>query len=323
MIGSEQGDRVPRWNRRRFLTGCVGFGLWTGASYLGESGVRVIAASSLAAAFEERIGPAFAEATDRFLSAEYHGTATVARMVEDGNRRPDVVIGADATLLRTRLTPDHAVWDVEFAANDVVLAYDPGTELGTRLDGDEPWYEVFADAGTGDIVISDPDHHPLGYRSIHLFELAEREYDLDGFRDSMVDKVDRRGGDQQLLTSVESGNHACAVAYRNMAVDHGVPFCALRDAYNFSDPGEADRYATVSYTTAAGETVAGRPVVYNATVPRNAADPDAGREFISTVLERPDLLEAGGLGVPGSFPVMNGRVPEGVIPEEVMAAGRT
>lgn len=274
-----------------------------GGCLAGTDGVRVLAAGSLAGAFENGVGAAFESEVDLRYEGEYYGTNALLRLVEEGTKHPDVVIGADVDLLRERLYPDRADWDVEFAANSVVLVYAPETALGARLDAGEPWYEVLLEADDGAIAIGDPDLDPLGYRALLMFELAADEHGLDGFRDAMAETASREPDEPQLLAGVEGGDRACAVAYHNMATERNVAVRELPDAYNFGNPAYADRYATATYTTDDGHAVAGSPVVYNAAVPTDADDPAAGREFVSFLLENGDLLADHGLRVDDSLPL--------------------
>lgn len=301
-----------RASRRRFLTAAAALGVGVAAGRLTGDGVRVLAPASLGAAVEERLGPAFADRADAHVEAAYHGSATIERLVAAGDRRPDVAMGADAASFRERLYPDSVPWDVAFAANEVGLAYAPDTALGGRLAAGDPWYEVLADAPPGSVVVGDPETQPIGYRAVHLFELAERRYDLAGFRESMLERVDRRGADEGLLAGVEVGTHACAVVYRNMAVDRGLPFRELHRSLNFADVEAADRYGEAVYVTPDGRRIAGRPALYVAAVPDGARNPEAGRAFVSFLLERPDLLEACGLRVGDGLPRANGPVPASV-----------
>jgi len=173
------------------------------------------------------------------------------RMVSDGRKYPDVVVSADAGLLRDRLYDTHP-WDVSIASNAVGIAYASDTRFGERLEAGDPWYEVARDADPGALAISDPDLDPLGYRAIHAFRLAEREHGLDGFAEAVTDAAYREPQEPQLLAGVETGNRAAAVVYRNMAADHGLPFHPFPEAYDFSNPEYADRYAEASYTTDGG-----------------------------------------------------------------------
>lgn len=315
--GREDPAGPSRWSRRTALVTAGGLtaGLVGMAGCLGgTASVRVLAAGSLAVALEDGVGPAFESESGLGYEGEYYGTNALLRLVADGTKHPDVVIGADVDLLRKRLYPAQADWDVEFAANELVIASAPETEPGARLADGEPWYEVFANAEEGAIAISDPDLDPLGYRALLLFELAEREHGLEGFRDAMADRVTRVADEPQLLAGLENGTRACAVAYGNMAAERDVAVRELDTAYNFGDPALADQYATASYTTADGQTVEGSPVVYNATVRTDADHPDAGREFVSFLLENGDLLADHGLRVDDSVPRFHGNPPEGIDP---------
>ncbi|MEY7849575.1 extracellular solute-binding protein [Natrarchaeobius sp. A-rgal3] len=280
----------------------------------GRERIQVLAATSLTVALEEQIGPAFESETGIRVDGEYHGTNALTRMVEEGRIHPDVVIGVDPGLVRDRLSPDRIGWDVEFATNELVIVYALDTELGTRLEAGDRWYEVLRDADAGAVGIGDPDRSPLGYRALHLFELAEREHDVPGFLETMTERVRVDGGDGQLLGGVDAGARACAIAYRNMAADRGLPSLSLPDVYSFGNPAYEDEYARATHTTSTGRTIPGSPVVYNATVPTGADAVEIGERFVSFLLERTALLEEAGFRVPAPIPRRYGAVPEGIVP---------
>jgi len=296
---------------RRAVLGLVGSAGVAGlAGCLGGESVSVLAAGSLGTALEERIGPAFADRSGTEVHGEYHGSAVVVRMVRDRQTNPDVAISADAGLLRDRLYPEHATWDVTFGANEVGLAYNPETALGGRLAAGDPWHEVLLAADSGELAISDPDLDPLGYRAVHLLALAERHYGVDGLREAVLADAYLEPTEQRLLAGVETGNRAVAVAYKNMARDRDLPFSELPASLNFSDPAHADRYASVAYTTDDGYTVRGSPTLYSATVLESADSPTAGEAFVQFLLDSPGLLGESGLAVPDVLPRSHGQTPE-------------
>ncbi|MFC7210339.1 extracellular solute-binding protein [Natronoarchaeum sp. GCM10025321] len=299
---------------RRSLLAATGSlaGVASFAGCLGDeaTSVTVLAAGSLARTFEEYVGPAFREETGIDVHGEYYGTNAVMRMVEERTKHPDVIVSADATLLRDRLYGEFTDWDVEFATNTLGIGYNEKTTFGRRLDDGEPWYDVARQTDDGDLAIGDPDLDPLGYRAVQAFELAEREHDLDGFREQMLSLAYREPEEPQMMAGVESGSRAAAFVYRNMAVDHGLPFFEFPDAYNFAEPDLADHYATAEFTTdEEGYTATGRPILYNATVNDDADAPDAGRDLVAFLAENPDLLDAAGLTVADSLPRSVGTVP--------------
>ena len=151
-----------------------------GSSVVGAAGclsdgerLSVLAAGSLAVALET-LGEEFAAGRQTTVEGEYHGSTVVMQMIEDGTRHPDVTVSADVQMLRDRLYPEFASWDVVFAANELGLAYNPETQLGSRLEGDEPWYEVLRSADEGAIAMSEPEH---GSDVTSMDTTAERDGD--------------------------------------------------------------------------------------------------------------------------------------------------
>ena len=286
------------------VAGCLG----------GGRSVSLLSAGSLARTFEEHVGPAFESETGIRLRGEYHGSNALLRMIEDRTKAPDVVVSADATLLRDRLYGDETDWDVEFATNSLGIGYDTRTPLGRRLDAGDPWYEVAPDADAGAVAIADPDLDPLGYRAVQAFELAGRVHDRPGLRETLLDLAYREPKEPKLLTGVTTGSRAAAVVYRNMAVDHGIGFTEFPSAYNFAEPDRAAQYATATYTTDDGYTAVGRPIVYNVTVRDGADAPVAGRRLVEFLVDNSDRLTAAGLSVAGPLPRAVGAAPEAIDP---------
>ena len=301
-----------RTRRSLLATVASGCGVGVAGCLDGADAVSVLAAGSLAVAFEDHIGPAFEAETGTAVRGEYHGSTAVMRMITDDQKHPDVAVSADHRLLRDRLYERHTDWDVEFASNAVGLAYGRDTWIADRLAAGDPWYEVVRDASAGDVAISDPALDPLGYRAVLAFRLAAREHGLDDFAASTLERVYQEPEEPQLLAGVETGNRAAAVAYRNMAVAHDLPFEPFPAAYNFADPNRTETYASVSYTTTDGYTVTGAPIVYNATVLADAAAPTAGRRFVRFLAGATDVLRENGLTV-AAFPRAHGAVPTEVL----------
>ena len=284
------------------LAGCLGGG---------DSSVSVLSAGSLAQTFESHIGPAFEDETGISVHGEYYGANAVMRMVESQTKHPDVIVSADATLLRDRLYTEVTDWDIEFATNSVGIGYNEGTTIGKGLEAGEPWYELFRASDEGDVSIGDPNLDPLGYRAVQGFKLAETEYGIDGLANELLKLVYLEPEEPQMMAGVESGARAAAVVYRNMATDHEMPFFEFDDAYNFSDPSRAEQYATVSYTTdEEGYTAEGRPIIYNATVHDDADEPDNGRALVQFLIDNPNILATAGLTVSDALPRGEGAVPD-------------
>lgn len=275
--------------------------------------VRLLSAGSLAHTFEDHIGPAFENDSGVRIHGEYYGANAVMRFVEDRTKHPDVIVSADATLLRDRLYGVFTDWDIEFATNTLGIGYDETTSIGIGIDNGEPWFELALESDEGDISIGDPNLDPLGYRAVQGFELVEKEYGLDGFQARMLELVYREPDEPAMMAGVESGSRAASIVYRNMAIDHDMPFYEFPEDYNFGNRELADHYATVAYTTDEEEyTAVGRPILYNVTVNKEADNPDDGLRLAQFLIDNPSLLSDAGLSVGADLPR-----PEGAVPEQI------
>ncbi|MEF8814484.1 MAG: extracellular solute-binding protein [Halovenus sp.] len=302
--------------RRRFLT-TVGttslFGIAGCSSSNSSDKIDVLSAGSLSIVLGNKMGESFEAETGIAFQGEFHGSNALMRFITSGQKSPDVVASADADLLREKLQPDYATWDIVFASNAVGVTYNPDTQVGRMLEDGTPWYRALREADS-EIAMSDPDLDPLGYRTVQMCKLAEEYYDVDGLAQDLINRLEIDPQEAHLLAGIETGDRAAAVCYKNMAVDHGLPFISLPDELNFSNPAYADQYAQATYTTDEGSTIEGTPVLYNATVLASADHPENGRRFLRYLLQNRDVLSENGLVVDDRFPRTNGDVPEGALP---------
>jgi len=302
--------------RRRFLA-TVGlttvFGTAGCSSTTSTGEIDLLSAGSLSIILGNKVGASFEQETGITVQGEFHGSNAAMRFIASGQKSPDVVASADADLLREELRPDYATWDIVFASNAVGITYNPDTQVGQVLENRTPWYRALREADS-EIAMSDPDLDPLGYRTVQMFKLAEEYYDVDGLAQDLIDRLEIDPQEAHLLAGIETGDRAAAVCYRNMAVDHGLPFISLPDELDFSNPEYADQYSQATYTTDEGTTIEGTPVLYNAAVLTGADHPENGRRFLRYLLQNREVLGENGLVVDDRFPRTNGDVPEGALP---------
>jgi molybdate/tungstate transport system substrate-binding protein len=274
----------------------------------GRGGGRSTAVSVLAAgSLQHSLETGLQRAVDVPVEVEAHGSATVARLIHEGQRDPDVVVVADTALFERPLSPP---WYSIFAGNAVVLAYNPDTEGGRRIEtaDDDRWYEPLVD---GDVRLgrTDPDQDPLGYRALFTLELASRYYeDAPDLREA-VPRREQVYPETALVSQFEIGSVDAALAYRNMAVERDYAFVDLPDQIDLSDPTYADEwYSTVSYTLPGGQVVRGGPVGYASTIRRTS---DAAVAVFDALTTGGYLAESGFL-LREEFPTYVGDVPERV-----------
>ncbi|WP_049996099.1 extracellular solute-binding protein [Halococcus sediminicola] len=289
------------------LAGCVGSGFSRTGGRKGTAGdtdpVSILAAGSL----QNALSNGLAAAVDVPVEVEAHGSATVARLVAEGKRDPDILSIADVALFDRPLSP---AWHSVFASNAVVVAYNPDTEGGERLAeaGPENWYEALAD---GDVRLgrTDPDQDPLGYRTRFTLDLASRYYEDAS---NLTEKLLQRNQiypETGLISRFESGSIDAAIAYRNMAVERDYEYIDLPDEIDLSNPEhEKDWYSTVSYSLPNGRTVRGGLVSYGATIRETS---DAALDVFAAHTTG-DYLDEHGFVLREGFPTYEGSVPKRV-----------
>ncbi|KUG19587.1 tungstate abc transporter, periplasmic substrate-binding protein wtpa [hydrocarbon metagenome] len=291
--------------------------------------VTVYHAGSLTAPFEE---------LEREFEAAYPGTdvqlvpggsTKIVKDITELGKSADVLASADYTLIPSLMMPDDADWYVTFANNQMVLCYTDDSLYGDEITADN-WYEILA---RPDIAwaCSDPNLDPCGYRSLMTIKLAEAHYGDATIFDRVVagnsaitvteeDDVytihatspEPKGSLQirpksvELVQMLESGGLDYAWEYRSVAAQNNLNFIELPEAIDLSSVEYASAYATVVVDTEGGMMTAD-PIVYGATVPKNAENPEAGLEFVKMLIGetgqsvmdaqgQPPIIPAGGVG---------------------------
>ncbi len=239
-----------------------------------------------------------------------------------GEDPPDIIASADYMLINSRMYEgDYADWNIIFARNTMVLCYRDNAPFADDIvSGARTWYDVLRneDVSWGH---SDPDADPCGYRSMMVFQLAQKFYyddaakfgntpdeNANGLYDACITGTEQeRGRTNQgnevvrtksvdLVALLQSGDLDYAFEYRSVAVQHGLNYMEMDDAVNLAQVGQIgqsgmtyeDFYAqaSVQLKTSSGDytTTKGAAVVYGITICKNAKNLDAAVEFVKLLL---------------------------------------
>ena len=255
----------------------------TGPLVIFHAGSLTVPLQRLMSAFQEsHPGVTFA--------AEGSGSRTAARKVSELGRLADIIMSADYTVIDELLVPEFADWNIEFARNTMVIAYTDRSAYADEITPDN-WYEVLTRPG----VIyghSDPNVDPCGYRTLMVWQLAEKHYQIPGLYQKLEDDCppgNVRPKSVELIALLQSGDMDYAFEYRSVAVQHGLKFIELPDEINLSRAKYADFYAQAQVTLSGKEpgttiTKIGKPIVYGVTIPKNAPHPTLAAEFVAFVI---------------------------------------
>jgi molybdate/tungstate transport system substrate-binding protein len=221
---------------------------------------------------------------------EAAGSRASARKISDLNREADVFGSADHTVIDTLLIPEHAQWNIRFAANEMVLAYTDHSRRAGEIDS-ENWYRILLDQRVA-YGRSDPNADPCGYRTVLSARLAEIHYAEPDLAERLLGKDQRhiRPKETDLLALLEVGEIDYFFIYRSVARQHGLKWVTLPDEINLKSPEMIDRYKQVTVeisgkTPGSVITKPGAPMVYGVTIPDNARNKRAALAFVTFLLE--------------------------------------
>ncbi|HEX5003718.1 MAG TPA: extracellular solute-binding protein [Gemmatimonadales bacterium] len=263
-------------------------------------------------------------------SQESAGSLESARKLTELGKTPDILGVADYAIIPKLLVPDHADWYATFATNALVLAYRDESQGAFDIH-DQNWYRVLLRPGirTGR---SDPALDPAGYRTLMVWQLAERYYrqpTLAHLLQAASPPRYVRPKEADLTALLQLGEFDYIWTYASIARTNGFRWLALPPQINLSDPALAATYAEARVvlpgaTRAAGDSVEfrGEPIVYALTIPRGAPHPEVAEAFLRFLFSTDGqriLAEAGlqpaappALGGPGRPPLSL----QGLFPDE-------
>ncbi len=268
--------------------------------------VSVFYAGSLVNLMEKDVGPAFGRATGYTYQGEGKGSVALANIIKDKLRVPDVFISADPRVNDLLMGAEDARfvrWYAVVFRNEMVVAYNPKSRFASDLEeakaGKRPVHEVLQRKGFR-LGRTDPQLDPKGYRTLFLFDLAERYYREPGLRDRIVGAPDNQAQifpEEQLLARLETGQLDAGIFYRNEAVERRLPFVTFPRELNLSDSRLDTQYATATYVSPKGTRYWGGAIVYTVTILETSPNREGAVAFVSFLLSTQgrDILREHGL----------------------------
>jgi molybdate/tungstate transport system substrate-binding protein len=256
----------------------------------------IFIAASLAKPIQPTLD-AFRARTGIVVQRESGASLEHARKVTELHRVPDILLLADADVISQLLVPKYATWYADFARNRMVIAYTDRSRFAKEITPAN-WFQITRRPGV-EIGRTDPDLAPVGYRTLLMFQLAERYYKQRGLAGSLLEHAARRNirpNAAELAALLEAGELDYIYDYQSVAESNGFRFIPLPDEINLGDPARASEYATASVSvrgTAPGTTAEfkGEPILYGLTVPKDAQHTAAATQFLA-YLTSPETLRA-------------------------------
>jgi len=219
---------------------------------------------------------------------ENAGSLEAARKITELGKTPDVLGVADYGIIPKLLIPKYATWYATFARNAMVLIYTDQSVGAKEING-QNWWKVLLrpDVRAGH---SNPALDPNGYRTLMVFQLAEKLYHQPGLAARLERAIPSRNirpKEADLTALVQAGELDYSWSYESIAKTAGLRYVKLPAEINLSDPKLADTYSKVSIRVPAGSKagkdsleVRGEPIVYAVTIPTAAPHSGIAEAFV-------------------------------------------
>jgi molybdate/tungstate transport system substrate-binding protein len=181
-------------------------------------------------------------------------------------------------------------WYATIIVNETVLGYNPNSRFAGELKqvatNDLRLYEILQQKGFR-LGRGDPGLEPKGYRTLFLFDLAEKYYRQAGLARKILADPEHPTQvfpEEQLVARMEAGQVNAGIFYRNEVAEHNLPFITFPRELNLSDPELDPYYGGVTYVSPKGTTYRGASIVYSVTIPETSRNREGAIALVSFLL---------------------------------------
>lgn len=224
------------------------------------------------------------------VQPHFGGSVKMVKQVTVLHQPADVVAVADYSVIPKYMFKGDeggkptADWSIGFLGNAITFIYTPKSKGAKDINASN-WWKILSEPGV-QIGRSNPDTDPSGYQTLQMLDLASRYYkqpDLEAKVLANAPRSNMRDTETDLISALQLGQIDYLAIYHSDAVQHHMESIDLPAQINLSDPKFDADYAKATAKTKNGD-LAGRPIIYAATIPTAAPHPKLAQEFIAYVL---------------------------------------
>ncbi len=295
MLTSALGACGKRWPVAVMVCAVLGVPA-CGSSAGSSAGTASVAyAASLASLNEKVVGPAFTKAAGKSYAGRAGPSLGLSQEIAAHEISPNVFESIGGKPIEA-LEPRFTTWYIQFAASQIVVAYNPASphasEFKAIASGHKPVADLFRLMTLPGVKLgrTDPNIDPQGQAFIEMLMLAHAQYHLPA---GTVQKI--IGGSPSSADSptifdeaaleprLQAGQLDAASAYLPQAIQLHLPYIKLPATINLGDPALATHYATATFPLADGTVAAGKPLTVDiSTIGKTCLD--AADAFVRYVL---------------------------------------
>ncbi|MHA1209423.1 MAG: extracellular solute-binding protein [Candidatus Freyarchaeota archaeon] len=323
------GWYIPQWKQQQQNIQTL-FGFPTGNVYILCAGSLSKVLATAAQKFEAKH-----PGVNVFISA--HGSLECANLLKQG-QQCDIIFVSDYNVIKNNLylvpvpsnpSVNYADWWVDFARNQIVIAYNPTTEVGQVIN-DTNWYTLLT-SSRGKWARANPDADPCGYRTLITLKISDTyypdhpseypNYPSGGVLSYVLSNPPNIGvaaKEFDIMGALQAGQYDAGFTYLSLAIQFGLPYIDLPENVSLGNasPEYDSWYSQWSITTEAN-TYWGSSIKYAATIPNTAQNLYWAIQFLAFILSS----EGQAILTEGGQPVVNPPLAEGkvnLVPSQIL-----
>jgi len=293
----------------------VGIGVYGYSAYSGSSqnGTLVIyAADSLATPINQTNAQFNSKYPHVNIQPTYQGSSALISQITQLNKTPDIMISANAVLINTKLIPNYSSYNIQYAANELVVAYTNKSKNARQINSNN-WYQILSQPGVK-YAVSDPNSDPAGAYSVMMLQLANSYYNNSTIfsnliaNNSAITSVANGtnftinvptnenphgnltiGADAAALTPlVQTDSIDYLITYKSLAQSANLTYVTLPEELALTNATYQSNYNTIQlkqFSDANNSSVVKMaPIIYGITILNNAPDKQIAEEYVQLML---------------------------------------
>ena len=250
--------------------------------------ITVAFAGSMGVVMDRGLGPAFTAQTGTQFQGIGEAAMGLAHLLAGKSLNADVFVSVSAAPIQVVQKAGLAGRAIPVASTSLVLAYSPRSRFASALASANgaDWTKILTSPGLR-FGRTDPAVDPQGQYVLYALQRAKSYYKRPGFAAQVAGAPENPAqifAEPSLLARLQDGEIDATLGYESAVTSQHLPFIPLPAEINFSSPAFAQDDSKAALTlTEKGQTrtIHPSPLVFYATVLKNARNPAAAQAFIT------------------------------------------
>lgn len=283
------------------------------STYSQNGTVTIFAADSLPQYINGTNAKFHSEHPNINVQTTYAGSSALISQIINLNKTPDIMISANAQLIDSKLIPNYASYNIQFATNQLVIAYTNKSANASQINSNN-WYQILSTPGVK-YSFGDPNSDPAGSYSTMMLLLANSYYNNSSIFTNLVSSKSSitsavvngtnytvnvptnenptngltiGPNDAAIVPLLQSNSIDYMITYKSIAASANLSYVTLPAELSLTNASYQSIYNNYQLKTFYGSsnssTTKMGPIIYGVTILNNAPDKQLAQEYVQLML---------------------------------------